>query len=455
MCSSWSTGHLAPFELPAPSGLLVVTSELDRLNRAYRALCHCTAAVVHAKDEHQLIDSLCGTLVDVGGYRMAWIGYPGKDAERLVTVGAFAGVDEGYLQSVQIHWGEDEFGAGPTGTAIRDGKTTINRDSRTSPTYGPWRKEALAHGFGSSIALPLSDGDTVLAALTLYASQPEAFDEEEGELLMHVARAVGHGIAALRARQTLLLREEMLRRAAKTEALGHLAGGLIHDVNNMLTVVLGCTDELGDSIAMGDERQELVQDIRDATLAASGLARQVLMFGRGRADHARPVVLSQQVVGVEKLLRRSLGPGIELTFRTASDLAPVQVEPAHIEEMLLNLAFNARDAMAGKGFLAVEFRNVATAPPNAIPARPAGGPFVELAIRDSGAGISAEVMSHLFEPFFTTKPEGKGTGLGLAMVLDAVNRYGGQISVDSRLGHGTEFRILLPACPPTAIAPRP
>lgn len=419
--------------------------ELRRLNRAYRALGMCCAAVGRATDEDHLLASLCSMLVDVGGYRMAWVGYKESDADRNVRVAAIAGTDGGYLRDAKIQWNEGLHGRGPTGVAIRTGKVAINRDSRTNPVFAPWRELALAHGYGSSIAVPLLAEGTVLGALMVYATEPEAFDEEECDLLVHLAGALTHGIAALRTRRTLEIREEQLRQTAKMEALGQLAGGLAHDVNNLLSVILYGATELQTALAGDDERQSLVGDIRASAEAATDLTRQILAFGRRPTGRSQPVVLSQFVDKLQRMLSRSVGKGVILAISSAPDLAPTDVDPAEIEEVLVNLAINARDAMAGKGRLTVELRNVDHTPANAILPPTTTGPFVEIVIRDTGEGMSPEVMSHLFEPFFTTKPEGKGTGLGLAMVLHAVKRYGGQIAVDSSPGRGTEFRLLLPA----------
>jgi len=156
-----------------------MTAELRRLNRALRALCECNAAIVQASDEATLLESLCQTLVSVGGYRMVWVGVPDSGPECRVRVAACAGVDDGYLECVRIHWADDEFGQGPTGVAIRTGEIAINRNSVTNPDYQPWRAEALRRGYRSSAAIPLLLDGAILGALAVYSTEPEAFDTDE------------------------------------------------------------------------------------------------------------------------------------------------------------------------------------------------------------------------------------------------------------------------------------
>lgn len=171
-----------------------------RTARALKALTYCNHALIHATEESAFLNDICRLLVDTGGYRMAWIGFPVHDEQKLIRPVAMAGFEEGYLDSVRITWADEEAGRGPTGTAIRTGTCGINRNSAQNPEFRLWRSEAAKRGYASSIALPLKVRGVIIGALTMYASDPDAFDDEEVELLMQLAADLGYGIKTLRMR---------------------------------------------------------------------------------------------------------------------------------------------------------------------------------------------------------------------------------------------------------------
>ncbi len=242
---------------------------------------------------------------------------------------------------------------------------------------------------------------------------------------------------------------EQLRQAQKLDAIGHLAGGIAHDFNNMLTVVLGVADALRDEVAGGAEGQELVEELVAAGERAAGLTRQLLAFAR--LNPARPDVLElpQLIRDFSRFLQRLVGEQVELRLDLAPDTRPVRLDPSHLEQILLNFAVNARDAMPDGGVLTFRTRNVEEA-------RGGGGaPCVALEAIDTGFGMDEAVRARLFEPFFTTKPAGHGTGLGLSTVYGIVRQADGRIDVDSAPGRGSTFRVLLPpvAAVPNVAAP--
>jgi PAS domain S-box-containing protein len=238
--------------------------------------------------------------------------------------------------------------------------------------------------------------------------------------------------------------EEQLLQAQKMEGLGRLAGGIAHDFNNLLTVVVGCA-QLLEAPALSPEQRHHVDRIRDAAERAAALTHQLVTFARGQIMRPRAVDLNALVLDIEKLLRRVLGDDVTLLSRPAPDLEPVEVDPGQLEQVLLNLAVNARDAMPRGGRLVLATRNVP-----ADDARRCGGPYapdsdcVELTVRDTGTGMDGKTLGRIFEPFFTTKPGGQGTGLGLATCYGIVKRVGGHIWAESTLGVGTVFHLLLP-----------
>ena len=239
--------------------------------------------------------------------------------------------------------------------------------------------------------------------------------------------------------------EAQFLQAQKMEAVGRLAGGVAHDFNNLLTVIGSYADLLGEEFEEADKRREDVAEISRAADRASGLTRQLLAFSRKQVLQPSTMSLGAVIDGVEKMLGRLIGEDIELVTVNAPDLGTVHADPGQIEQVIVNLVVNARDAMPDGGRITIETANVELSERDAgrriaVPA----GPYVMLAVSDTGHGMTPEVLEHLFEPFYTTKPQGQGTGLGLSTVFGIVRQSGGDVWVYSEVGHGTTFKIYLP-----------
>jgi PAS domain S-box-containing protein len=679
--------------------------QLRRLNRAYRALCLCTADVARAASESELFSSVCETLVQVGGYRLAWVGIPDHETSRVVPVAAAGSPnDKAYLKEVAISFADDELGRGPTGTALRTGAVTVNRDTANDPSYASWRDRALGRGFRSSIAVPIGSGGTTVAALSVHASEPDAFDVDEQVLLARLADAVAVGVRALRTQSNLValearlrdaaavrtqfamldhaphgflamdhdgtvlyvnaagaklvgkppesligthvesvlpgtgstafrearlrvnasgkgelveayfppldswfeahfykiatgvavhysdvsarkrlelalrqsderfrqiagsiddvfwltgpesgelfyinpafervwgrsceslyasphswfdaihpedrdrvrqslakqrtggwdeefrivrpdgtirwtrsraypvrdaaghvhrvagvardvteqhLLEEQVRQGQKMEAVGRLAGGVAHDFNNLLSVILSYAQMLLAGLRPGDAMRADVEEIRLAGERAANLTRQLLAFSRQQVIQPRVVALRDVVVGMERLVRRLVGDDVDLSISGADPSGRVYADAGQIEQVVMNLAVNARDAMPAGGKLSIQTENVvlssafAESHPDVTP-----GSYVMLTVTDTGTGMDAATRERAFEPFFTTKGSGRGTGLGLATVFGVVKQARGHVSVDSEPGRGTTFRVYFPRTesPEASAAPPP
>ncbi len=257
--------------------------------------------------------------------------------------------------------------------------------------------------------------------------------------------------------------EEQLRRSQKMEALGRLAGGIAHDFNNLLTVIMGYGDVLLLSLPKGTEAHDLVVQIHKAGEQAATLTRQLLSFSRRQAVAPRVLDLNAIIHDMQRILTRTLGEDIDLATALAPDTWPVRADPGQLEQVLMNLVVNARDAMPQGGQLTIATRNVKL--DQAYAEAHAGvkaGRYVHWEISDTGHGIPEAIRHRIFEPFFTTKEPGQGTGLGLATVFGIVQQAGGHIELYSEPGTGTTFKIYLPkaeetptAAPLSAIRPAP
>ncbi|MDE3150644.1 MAG: PAS domain S-box protein, partial [Gemmatimonadota bacterium] len=264
-------------------------------------------------------------------------------------------------------------------------------------------------------------------------------------------------ITALRDVTEKRLLEQQVRQSQKMEAVGRLAGGVAHDFNNLLTVITGHAELLLYEMDPGDQRHDDLLEVRRAADSAAALTRQLLAFSRQQVIEPRPVILEEAVNASARMLRRMIGEDITLSADLASPPSVVLIDPGQLDQILMNLAVNARDAMPGGGTLTIETDRAefdAAYAESHWPAPP--GRYAMLAITDTGIGMDEATRAHIFEPFFTTKQKGKGTGLGLATVYGIVKQHDGFIWVYSEPGRGTSFKIYLPlTADPAGSAPAP
>ena len=297
------------------------------------------------------------------------------------------------------------------------------------------------------MCVPIRNGTAVTGLVSLQSHAAGTYTAQSLETLQALADHCGGALDRIRTEEALLKAHDDLRQSQKLEAIGQLAGGIAHDFNNLLAVIRGNAD-LGRMEAQGfsSEVTECLDQISAASERAANLTRQLLAFSRKQMMHSEPVELENVVQNLVKMLERIIGENITLCCHHAPALPLVKADIGMLEQVLVNLVVNARDAMPRGGQLSIttEQRTFDAQGEAGHPeARP--GTFICMTVKDSGSGISPEFMPRIFEPFFTTKGAGKGTGLGLATVYGIVKQHLGWIEVSSHIGTGTTFSIYLPA----------
>jgi two-component system, cell cycle sensor histidine kinase and response regulator CckA len=253
--------------------------------------------------------------------------------------------------------------------------------------------------------------------------------------------------------------EEQLQEFMRLEAIGRLAGGIAHDLNNMLVAILGFSDLLAQSMVPTDPRLEDVRQINDAAERSAELTRQLLVFARRELIQPRKLDLNAIVRYAGGMLRPVLGENISLDMQLSSQVGPIHADPGRVEQILMNLVLNSRDAMPRGGQVTVETAGV-TLEPDGSPWQqqsegPPSGQYAMLAVTDTGHGMDPGTLQHIWEPFFTTKPAGKGTGLGLSVVYGSVKQSGGFVWVNSEVGRGTIVRVYWPLMAQESEQPAP
>ncbi len=543
-------------------------AHLLRVNRALKTIGSCSRLLIQAESESELLNLVCRMIVIHGGYSMAWVGLVENDEAKTVRPVALAGTDEGYTQRARVTWAAGPRGDGPAGMAIRTGKPVVCRDILTDPNFAPWRDEAITRGYASALGLPIKEKATMMGAVTIYASEPDAFDVEEINLLQGLVNDMAYGIVALqsradhkraidelRNREALLnslistipdriyfkdrqsrfvkINDAMARRfglkqaseavgktdfdmfsepharqafedeqrimatgeplisqdeketwadgrttwasttkvplrdaegringlvgisrdvterknletqylqSQKMEAFGQLAGGVAHDFNNILAAMLLQVSFMKTTARLPEDIMDQLGDLEELTARASGLTRQLLMFSRRQGMEKRTIDLNTVVKGTCNLLGRLIGEHVAIEVKTSAEPLWIEADSGMVEQVMMNLCINARDAMPGGGKLSIE---TSVAAPVGATERSNRG-HACLVVADTGFGMDAATRVRIFEPFFTTKPVGKGTGLGLATVYGILQQHQGWVEVDSAPGAGSTFRVFLP-----------
>jgi PAS domain S-box-containing protein len=371
--------------------------------------------------------------------QVARVGVWAYHPDKLTCLDVFDRVAHQHTSGAELRWEHhpDYF------AAIRDGVTIAAADAhvdeRTRALVGPG---SVRPDVDAQFDVPVRVGGRLVAVVTHeHVGGPRRWTVEEQAF---AASATSFVALAIEAAERSRL-EEQLAKAQKMDSIGRLAGGVAHDFNNLLTAILGNTEFARASLPPNAPARHELDEVEKAARRAAELSRQLLTFARHQVVQARVVDLNVLTQGADKLLRRLLGEDVELVTLLASDLGAVRIDPGQFEQVIVNLAVNARDAMPQGGRLTIETSNVnlgaeyVTSHTGVEP-----GEYVQIAVSDTGHGMDRETLSRLFEPFFTTKSQGKGTGLGLAICYGIVRQAGGTIWAYSEPGHGATFKVHLP-----------
>jgi PAS domain S-box-containing protein len=532
-------------------------ARIAALNRLFHTISLIDQLILREGDRDRLLSEACRIVVEEGGFRTAWVGMADRERGEVVPVAA-AGVEPGNLAGVGVRCDDSPHGRGPTGTAIREERTTVVDDTESDPAYAPWRAMARARGFRASAAFPIRQAGRVIGALNVIATEPGAFRDDFASLLEDLAADIGFALGAIedreeRARGEATLRrerdftnavldtlgalvvvldpagriarfnraceqatgyrfeevwgkeiwdlflvaeekdelralfgqltagqfpiehenvwvtrdgrrllvhwdntaltaqdgsveyviatgidvteqrrmEQQLQQVQRMEAVGRLAGGVAHDFNNLLQAMLGLTSVLRAESNASERFAGKLDELSEHIKRGAQLTRQLLLFSRRETAKPERIDLNEVVQDSTRLLRRLLRENIALEVQVAADRLPLEADRGQLEQVLVNLAVNASDAMPEGGRLTIRTGSD-------------GQQWVWVEVSDTGVGIASAAREHIFEPFFTTKSAGAGTGLGLAVVHGIVTRHRGRIELTSEVGRGTTFRVAMP-----------
>jgi len=322
--------------------------------------------------------------------------------------------------------------------------SVVRFDDRADAVAARARALLGESGYGDFVAVPLFDRNRPMGALVAASSKAGSFDRDKVHFLQSVANLLAAGVQRIRS-------EDQLAHAQRLDAIGQLTGAIAHDFNNLLTVISGNLQLLEIELGDAQHHHDTLGSAMHAVGRGAELTRKLLAFARRQRLNPLAIKPRHMLDDLVPILSRTLGEAIAINVDCADDLPDVFVDPAELDTAILNLSLNARDAMPRGGTLQISARRLPVSETDATEDLSAGL-YVVIGVRDSGLGMSPDVLAHAFEPFFTTKESGRGSGLGLSMVYGFVKQSGGHLTAESRLGYGTLLEMFLPAARAAAVA---
>ena len=373
---------------------------LQSTNRVLKAMIECSDALLRAEDELALLEEICRIIVEVGGYRLAWVGLGERDERQSVTPVAKWGDDEGYLDEVQVTWAEIDLGNGPVSRAVRTGRPAAVQSIATDPDFAPWREPALARGYRSVLAVSLNSGDGMLGALGVYSDRARAFDDLEVEMMQRFADYLSYGIVALRTRARRELVEEQLRQTLRSK--DELVASISHELRTPLTAVVGFAQILQESTDLvPEERAAMVRSIVEQGLDVTNIVEDLLTVARAESGTLTvvrvPVDLRAQAAQVVETLRQEDASKVDLLGPSRR----VMADPGRVRQILRNLLSNALRYGGDEIHVRID-----------TDARP------RIRVLDNGSGIPEEDRERIFESYqkaHHTPGLAGSIGLGLAI----------------------------------------
>ncbi len=416
---------------------------LRRSNRLYAVLSRINEIIVRVRQPQALLEEACRVAVEEGHFRVAWVALHGDGDDDCPKVAASFGDKDGLLDvavNSKAFLLDEE---GLVARAIALGRVQVVPNLELDSRPEPWREALLARGLRSAAAFPLLVAGRVKGSVNLY-SELSPLDDEEIRLLKSLAADLSFALERAHEDQQRRRLQDDLMEARGVETVGRLAGTLAHDFNNILMIINACTDSLQRLCEPTGVGGKEIDQIQQACTRGSDLARRLLGFGRKQNTIVKRLDLGALVRNSQALLSKVLGDGVQLEVFVEEGQHPVLCDSAQVEQVLLNLSLNARDAMPGGGTLTVKVDTLEARHPKALE-EVIAGPYVRLTLEDTGPGLSPEVRERMFEPFFTTKPSRAGSGLGLSIAAEMARRSGGWIHApEDTGGKGARFEILLP-----------
>jgi PAS domain S-box-containing protein len=419
--------------------------ELIRLNRTLNAQSKSSQAMMHAKNERTFLNDVCKIITEDCGYVMVWIGYAQKDRQKTVRPMAYHGFDKAYIDLMNISWDNNEFGKGPTGTAVKTGKYVLCRDMKTDPSFAPWREEALKRGYASSLALPLILDDKPFGAVTIYSMETDAFSESEIALLSDLSNDLAYGISFMRLSESekaaaRAIRENEIKLKELIATKDKFFNIVAHDLKNPFTSLLGSSELLYDNINQmtTDNVRKLAFILNDAAKGGYAILQNLLDWSRSQTGLMK---YNPEYVNLRSLIDENISnlqlQVIKKEINIKSDIQDnlrVWVDKNMLNTIVRNLLSNAIKYTYKNGTVEVSASRNASE--------------TTVSIKDSGIGISVEKAETIFQIDAALSLPGtekeQGTGLGLKLCKEFTEQMGGRIWVESEVGSGSDFKFTIP-----------